>query len=280
MSNLQDHHKPGFKMLGKFWTVANMLSIARLILVIPITYLILTDGSIAWLMGLIVVAVGTDWFDELHAQSNRRHWPFGDVEIGLGLEAVDRRVVVNAGAASRGLERVPPFISLRSTMNVLYDNTVRPRIEALTREANRNVRASIVIDIRESPYHMARRLGRLSSANFPEDQVEQATACAKRADALLAELSQHPESYWVEFANQTSKTPTKLTRAGVDEGARMMLHGYLSCLVAFHVIEDVALPRRLLGPGDFLDLAGRKRKTTDPDRKPGANAPAENGAEA
>ena len=50
-------------MLGKFWTVANMLSIARIFLVIPITYLILTDGSRAWLMGLIIFAVGTDWFD-------------------------------------------------------------------------------------------------------------------------------------------------------------------------------------------------------------------------
>ena len=40
-----------------------MLSMARLILVIPITYLILTDGSLAWLFTLIFIALVTDWFD-------------------------------------------------------------------------------------------------------------------------------------------------------------------------------------------------------------------------
>lgn len=36
---------------------------ARLILVIPITYLILEDGPLVWLFGLLAVVVMTDWFD-------------------------------------------------------------------------------------------------------------------------------------------------------------------------------------------------------------------------
>ena len=49
--------------LGKFWTIANMLSLFRVVLAIPITYLILVDGSVAWILGLIVLAGLTDWFD-------------------------------------------------------------------------------------------------------------------------------------------------------------------------------------------------------------------------
>ena len=49
--------------LGKFWTFANVLSLFRVILAIPITYLILIDGSVAWILGLILLAVLTDWFD-------------------------------------------------------------------------------------------------------------------------------------------------------------------------------------------------------------------------
>lgn len=52
-----------FRLLGRFWTVANLLSMIRLILVVPITYLILTDGPLAWLFGLILFALVTDWFD-------------------------------------------------------------------------------------------------------------------------------------------------------------------------------------------------------------------------
>lgn len=50
-------------MLGKFWTFANMLSLARLILVIPITYLILVDGSLTLIFALVTLGVLTDWFD-------------------------------------------------------------------------------------------------------------------------------------------------------------------------------------------------------------------------
>ena len=51
------------RRLGKFWTVANGLSLSRAVLVLPITYLILIDGPIAWILGLVLVAGLTDWFD-------------------------------------------------------------------------------------------------------------------------------------------------------------------------------------------------------------------------
>lgn len=51
------------RMLGRFWTVANMLSLFRLILVIPVTYLILVDGPMTWLFGLLIFGAATDWVD-------------------------------------------------------------------------------------------------------------------------------------------------------------------------------------------------------------------------
>ena len=51
------------QVLGQFWTVANMLSLSRLILVIPVTYLILVNGPMGWLLGLIFFGAVTDWFD-------------------------------------------------------------------------------------------------------------------------------------------------------------------------------------------------------------------------
>lgn len=49
--------------LGKFWTIPNALSLIRIALVVPITYLIWIDGPLDWLFGLIVAAVLSDWFD-------------------------------------------------------------------------------------------------------------------------------------------------------------------------------------------------------------------------
>ncbi len=65
---MSEHEKPMrrvrlSRLLGNFWTIPNMLSLIRLILVIPITYLILVGGSLVWLFSLIVLAAMTDWFD-------------------------------------------------------------------------------------------------------------------------------------------------------------------------------------------------------------------------
>lgn len=49
--------------LGRFWTVPNMLSMVRLVIVIPLAYLILVDGPLFWMMILMVLIVATDYFD-------------------------------------------------------------------------------------------------------------------------------------------------------------------------------------------------------------------------
>jgi len=49
--------------LGRFWTLANVLSLSRLVLVLPIAVLLWQDGSLGWLLGLTIAVILTDWFD-------------------------------------------------------------------------------------------------------------------------------------------------------------------------------------------------------------------------
>ena len=51
------------RSLGRFWTVPNMLSLVRLALIVPITYLIVQDGPMLWLLSLIALAIISDWLD-------------------------------------------------------------------------------------------------------------------------------------------------------------------------------------------------------------------------
>jgi len=54
---------PGFPDLGRFWTVANGLTLARFVLVLPLAWLVYQGGPLAWIVGLALVAVATDFLD-------------------------------------------------------------------------------------------------------------------------------------------------------------------------------------------------------------------------
>jgi predicted acylesterase/phospholipase RssA len=220
----------------------------------------LTDGG-------VYNNLGTDWFDELRLQRESEVWPFGGLDLEAEVGAVHRRIVVNAGAASRRMTRLVPFMGLKRTMNVLYDNTVRPRLQSMRQDAARDLDAPIVIDIAESPYDLARRLARIDPASYDKELQAEAQARHERAELLVKFLGRRDEMYWSEFVRQTASTPTKLTRAGVEPGARMMLHGYLSLLVVLHVADAILLPERLKDEGYFLALA------RDATSKRGSDAP-------
>ena len=91
MSNLQYEEHSSHKMLGRFWTIPNMLSIARIFLTIPIAYLILTDGSIFWILSLIAIAVSTDWFDGFVAR-----WSKSVSEWGKVLDPLADKIAASA----------------------------------------------------------------------------------------------------------------------------------------------------------------------------------------
>lgn len=182
--------------------------------------------------------LGYDWFDVMARERDLPQpiWPFGQLEIGEPPQ-VDQYIVVNAGAPSRAVKGLG-ILPIARTMSVLYDNTVRPRVDSI-REARQPL-----IDIDESPAAFARRLGR-----------EMDGEAAERAQALSEKLeTKRSGRFWQDFSRETAGTKTKLTPAGRRTGARLMLHGYLSCLVLIHVLFGAELPESLRGEEYFLRL--------------------------
>lgn len=62
---------PGFPPMGRFWTAANMLSLSRIVLTAPITWLVWRGGPIGPLAALAALAVATDFFDGRVARWSR-----------------------------------------------------------------------------------------------------------------------------------------------------------------------------------------------------------------
>ncbi|MEO1477283.1 MAG: CDP-alcohol phosphatidyltransferase family protein [Bacteroidota bacterium] len=59
---------PGFPDLGRFWTPGNLLTLSRLVLIVPITMLVYQGGPLGWMFGLILTAIATDFFDGMVAR--------------------------------------------------------------------------------------------------------------------------------------------------------------------------------------------------------------------
>ncbi|MEM6327894.1 MAG: CDP-alcohol phosphatidyltransferase family protein [Bacteroidota bacterium] len=53
----------GFPDMGPFWTLANGLSLSRVLLVGPIAWLVYRGGPAGWMFGLIALAIASDFFD-------------------------------------------------------------------------------------------------------------------------------------------------------------------------------------------------------------------------
>ena len=77
--------------LGQFWTLPNVLSLTRLVIIIPVFWLILIDGPLLWVFILVVLAMATDYFDGRLARWSHSESDWGKVldpmadKIGGGL---------------------------------------------------------------------------------------------------------------------------------------------------------------------------------------------------
>ncbi len=91
MSSLSHGNRLSIRALGSFWTAANMLSILRIVLVIPITYMIIEERSIGWTLFLIMLAVSTDWFDGTLAR-----WSHTVSEWGKVLDPLADKIAASA----------------------------------------------------------------------------------------------------------------------------------------------------------------------------------------
>jgi len=65
--------------LGRFWTTPNVLSMLRLVLVLPLAWLIITEGPLFWIMIIVVLAIATDYFDGRIARWSNTESEWGKV---------------------------------------------------------------------------------------------------------------------------------------------------------------------------------------------------------
>jgi len=76
MSNSESNN---WSDLGRFWTTPNVLSMLRLVLVLPLAWLIITSGPLFWIMIIVVLAIATDYFDGRIARWSNTESEWGKV---------------------------------------------------------------------------------------------------------------------------------------------------------------------------------------------------------
>lgn len=92
------HH--GWADLGRFWTLPNILTMSRMVLALPLTWLVLNNGDLVWIMILVVIAIATDYFDGRLAR-----WSDTESEWGRVLDPIADKLgggLVVAALAVRG----------------------------------------------------------------------------------------------------------------------------------------------------------------------------------
>lgn len=110
---------PSFPDMGRFWTAANMLSLSRMVLVAPITWLVYQGGPIGPMFGLIGVAIATDFLDGKLAR-----WSRSVSEWGKVLDASADKLAaaaVTLALLTRPVEPTLPlwFVTLAITRDVI-----------------------------------------------------------------------------------------------------------------------------------------------------------------
>ena len=96
----RDNERHSWADLGRFWTLPNILTMSRMVLVLPITWLVLNNGDLVWIMSLVVVAIATDYFDGRLAR-----WSDTESEWGRVLDPIADKLgggLVVAALAIRG----------------------------------------------------------------------------------------------------------------------------------------------------------------------------------
>ena len=68
-----------FRPDGNFWTVPNAFSMGRVLLVVPVAWLILVDGSLGWIFALLAVMIMSDWLDGRIARRSGRVSDWGKI---------------------------------------------------------------------------------------------------------------------------------------------------------------------------------------------------------
>jgi len=142
-----------------------------------------------------------------------------------------QRILINASAPSRvrPLPRMWIRRGLEATariMSITYENTVRPRIEALVADEGRPG-SDLLIDIAVSPMEVARRL---------RDSLASDADAVRRAKDLIGSLSaMKTEREWIETSTAAAAVKTVLSPIGLGPAARLLHQGYVDAAIVCHI---------------------------------------------
>jgi len=143
---------------------------------------------------------------------------------------VDRQLVVNASSPPKkaALSRVPIWRTIACSariMSVMYENTLRPRMQRLTEDQMKQD-GPIIIDISDSPIELAVRL---SNGRSETDQIR--TRAMGMRDVLNQDRS---DNEWKTYAERAARTKTVLSPVGRTAAIRLVRLGYLDTAIACH----------------------------------------------
>jgi CDP-diacylglycerol--glycerol-3-phosphate 3-phosphatidyltransferase len=93
--------------MGRFWTAANALSLARVVLVVPIAVLVYRGGPVGPMFGLIALAIATDFFDGKVAR-----WSHTVSEWGKVLDATADKLAAACVTLALLLRPIEPNLPL------------------------------------------------------------------------------------------------------------------------------------------------------------------------
>lgn len=168
--------------------------------------------------------LGTDWTRLL----GRASATFDGVDKRFSVPpAGNVHVIVNASAPPRvaslgGLWLVRGIRAFVRIMTVMYENTVRPRLENL--QQNDQCR-TVVIDITDSP---------LSAADQILQDPGDAEVKLRAGEMIEALKNNRPPNYWNEYNQKAARVKTTLDSVGKQQAAQLLRHGYLSATVVLH----------------------------------------------
>ncbi|WP_165546468.1 patatin-like phospholipase family protein [Kribbella soli] len=143
---------------------------------------------------------------------------------------VDLQMIINASSPSKkaSISSLLVWRTIPSTvriMSVLYENTLRPRMQRLM-EAQSAPGGPIVVDISESPVEL---VDRLAKGRTDADPVR------VRALEMRAILNKERSDYeWKTYADRAAQTKTVLSAVGSTAAVRLLRLGYLDTAIACH----------------------------------------------
>jgi len=118
--------------LGRFWTMPNVLSMLRLVLIIPLFWLIVNEGTLFWIMIIVVLAIASDYFDGRIAR-----WSNSVSEWGKVLDPMADKIGGGAVVAALTIQGSLPVwflaaLAVRDIAILIGGGIIRVRTGAIT----------------------------------------------------------------------------------------------------------------------------------------------------